>query len=735
MPPEAWCLGAKAWPQYLTAGVLLGRATAHYSGELSPGQWPSTARLFRDRHNSIGLTTRETESSYIGLGNLRQTRKIGSKRSDLRPKRRFPWWGRVLVLEFVVLAAYSNSFRAELVFDSATVIARDARIQAASSENIRRVFQEGYWAVMPSSGLYRPLTTLSYLLNYTLLGDGPRAPGYHWINFALHGVNILLVYALGVLVFGDEGLALALAAIWGLHPLLTDSVTNIVGRADLLAALGVLGGLLCHARATHARGRRKLGWLAGLAAAQAVGIFSKENAVVLPGVMLLWDLTWRERATWRQRAPAYASVALPLTVFFLLRSQLHVHMTIPFNDNPLVGAGFWTARMTAVKVIGKYIGLFIWPAGLSADYSYNCVPAFAWPPASWEDGKALLALAASLGMVLLAIRAGRTWKLLFLFEVFFFITLAPTSNLMLFVGSIMAERFVYVPSIGLAGCLVAGTAWIGRRLTLKRSTALPAATVAICLGCIALGARTYARNFDWHDESSLWSSVVLACPENARAHINLGYILSAIPGRATDTIAEYETAVRIEPGLAEAHYDLGTALLRMPGRMPDAVAEYQAALRIEPRMAEAHYGLGTALAQMPGRMEDAVAEWRATLEIQTQHAGAHNNLGNAFTAMGRMAEAITEYQAALRIQPGFAEAHNDLGIVLAQMPGRAKDAIAEFYAAGRADPGYADAHRNLGLALSAIPGRMPEAIAELEAAERIRPDPVVERMIRELQGQ
>jgi hypothetical protein len=106
--------------------------------------------------------------------------------------------------------------------------------------------------------------------------------------------------------------------------------------------------------------------------------------------MLLWDLTWRERAQWRERAPGYAAVALPVAAYILLRSQSHALMAILFIDTPLVGTGSWTARMTAVKVIGKFMGLFLWPARLSADYSYNCVPVFGWPPVSWEDGKALL---------------------------------------------------------------------------------------------------------------------------------------------------------------------------------------------------------------------------------------------------------------------------------------------------------------------------------------------------------
>src|ERR1039458_1788312 len=196
-----------------------------------------------------------------------------------REWRRHAW--RMLALWALVLAAYSNSFESGLVFGNAT-----------------------------------------------------HPAGYHWVNLALHGVNVSLVYLLGILVLGAPAPALALAALWGLHPLLTESVTNIVGRADLLAGFGVLAGLLCYAKSATALGRRKLFWLAAMVAAQTAGIFSKENAAVLPGIMLLYDLTWSPRAAWRERAPAYAALMLPLAAFFYLRVALQVHILAPFADNP-----------------------------------------------------------------------------------------------------------------------------------------------------------------------------------------------------------------------------------------------------------------------------------------------------------------------------------------------------------------------------------------------------------------
>jgi protein O-mannosyl-transferase len=162
------------------------------------------------------------------------------------------WWPhlwKLALLWALVLAAYSN-----------------ARAHEANLPNIQRILTEGYWVNQPTADLYRPLTTLSYLLNYAILGNGTNPAGYHGVNLILHAANVSLVYALGILIFDGltydgPALGLALAAIWGLHPLLTEGVTNIVGRADLLAALGILVGLLCHIRAT-AGGRMAQGRLA-----------------------------------------------------------------------------------------------------------------------------------------------------------------------------------------------------------------------------------------------------------------------------------------------------------------------------------------------------------------------------------------------------------------------------------------------------------------------------------------
>jgi hypothetical protein len=237
---------------------------------------------------------------------------------------RSPHARRILLLWALVAAAYSNSWRAGLIFDNAFVIVNDARVHEVSLRNAGAILTGDYWYTRSASGLYRPLTTFTYLLNYAALGNGTQPAGYHAVNLALHLANVALVYALGLLLFGEMDLGWALAALWGVHPLLTESVTNIVGRADLLMAFGVLAGLLCYAQSASATGRARTAWLAGVVAAQTVGLFSKESAAVLPAVLVLYELIFGKAGEWRRRAPRLCRAGAAICdLFFDARGSPH----------------------------------------------------------------------------------------------------------------------------------------------------------------------------------------------------------------------------------------------------------------------------------------------------------------------------------------------------------------------------------------------------------------------------
>ncbi|MGO9012212.1 MAG: hypothetical protein ACLQPN_19115 [Bryobacteraceae bacterium] len=432
----------------------------------------------------------------------------------------------MLLLWLVALIAYSNSFENGLIFDSNSAIVQDSRVWSATSGNLKALVTQGYWYANKTNGLYRPLTKISYLFNYAVLGSGSNPASYHSVNLALHAANMLLVYLLGLLLLGEFRLAIALAAVWGLHPVLTESVTNVVGRADLLATFGTLAGLLCHVKATLASGGRRGAWLVALAMSAAIGLFSKETAVVLPAAMLIYDVAHRHAAPWRARLAGYFAVAVPFLAYFYLRARMIAASyqteagSFAFVQNPLVGTDFSTARLTAIKVIGKFVGLWLWPGRLSCDYSYNQVPLFDWKFDNAEGWWALAAVAGCAAAAAGAIVWYRSKPTLFFLIAFFFAALAPTSNLVILIGTIMAERFLYMPSIALAALLVLAVFRAGDRYTATRlGRRAPWAIVGVA--CALFAIRTYARNFDWRDEPSLWASAVKAAPGSYMTHLGV----------------------------------------------------------------------------------------------------------------------------------------------------------------------------------------------------------------------
>lgn len=657
------------------------------------------------------------------------TRPPGADQDGRHFQRERLW--RIVALWALVLVAYSGAWRAGLIFDNEIAILNDPRVHRATAENVREILQQDYWYGRSDTGLYRPLTTLTYLLNYAALGNGAEPMGYHALNLALHLANVTLVFLLGMKLFGRIDLAWALAALWSAHPLLTESVTNIVGRADLLMGLGVLAGLLAYIESASASGTRRAMWLIAMVIAQTVGMFSKESAVALPGILLLYDLTLGTPGGWRRRLTAYGLLLAPLAAYFALRGAVHTHLEVPPAANPLVGAGFWTARMTAFKIIGKLAWLFLWPARLSADYSFNSVPLFGWR-FGWEDAKAVFSMALCLMSVILALMWRRLRSTVSFFIGFFFASIAPTSNVFVLIGAIMAERFLYLGSIGLAGCaVVAGCALFERipgRGSVRRRLAL-CATLAVCF---AFAARTYARNLDWQNALSLWTSAVEVSPNAALSHSNLGNALMA-KGRLKDAIAEFESALRIRPDYPDAHFNLGIALAQVPlpeapNRLSMAISEFETALRLRPDYADAHFNLGAALesvplTESPDRLPRVIGEYEAALRADPGMFKARVNLGLALSQVpGRLPDAIADLRTAIRLQPDSAKAHECLGIVLSRAPGGLSDAVSEFRASLRIDPNVVGAHYQLAYALAQMPDHLSEAIAECQEVLRLSPN-------------
>jgi hypothetical protein len=466
--------------------------------------------------------------------------RTGTKKPVVAPPRRHLFLCAALCI--LTLAAYSNSFSAGFVFDNKGLLLQDARIRDASADNLRLILQHTYWWPYGESGLYRPFGTLSYLFNYAVLGNGEHPEGYHWINLLLHVGNVVLVYALARRLFRHFWPRVFVAALWAVHPVLTESVTNIIGRVDLLAAMAVLGGLLIYLKSTEARDARRWMWLAALVAVTFAGVFSKESAVVILGVIVLYELVWwKERKNVRGLLMGCAATVPPLLAMWYARSVVMAGMNrtqFPFVDNPLVAADFWTARLTALKVIARYLALLVWPGSLSADYSYAEIPMARGAMSDWIAW--IIVAIAIAGVVVF-----RRNRVIVFIVGFAALTFLPTANLLFPIGTIMAERFLYLPAIALAVCVVMAVYALSR-------TRPRAAPVILCLIAALFALRTWVRNTDWHDDLSLARATAATSPKSYKGHTLLAAALYDSHADIDSVIAEAERGLAPLNGLSDS---------------------------------------------------------------------------------------------------------------------------------------------------------------------------------------
>jgi tetratricopeptide (TPR) repeat protein len=551
----------------------------------------------------------------------------------------------------LLLLANINSFRDGFPFDNRAAILTDARVHAATSDNIHQILTQDYWPKQPAN-LYRPLTTLSYLFNYAILGNGANPAGYHWFNLLLHMFNAGLVYALGLLLMRERMWAAAAAATWAVHPLLTESITNIVGRADLLAGLGVLGGLLCYILSTRAEGLARFGWLAGAGVVTGIGMFSKESAIVVLAAMLVYDVAFPDAApSWSRRIPGYAAVGAGCLVYLYARHTVlgpAPPIFFPFPDNPLVGADFLTARMTALKVLGKYLWLLVWPARLSCEYSYNQIPLFGWHLGSLEDWKALIGLAWCLALGAFGIWCYRRNRVVFFCIGFFFATLAPTSNIFMLAGTIMAERFLYVPAIAFAILLVVAVRAASVRFSRRGDVAL--AILAVL--CLAFAVRTFVRNFDWYDDETLYGANVISCPRSFKSHNGLAVALAiAKPPQLDRAAAEMDRSLEILSTIPDDRnesppYAMAGYVYRRKGESEPAPQNRQWVEKSVQALSR-----GAAIDAAASRATIQAAAARGIQVLRGGWAPLYLELGKSYLDLGEPARALASLQYGRIIEP------------------------------------------------------------------------------------
>jgi protein O-mannosyl-transferase len=672
--------------------------------------------------------------------------------TPVRGRPGLPAWLLAVWLVLGTMALYWSATRCDFVnLDDSLHVTANVQVQKGLTLDSLK------WAWLnPVNCIWHPVTVWSHMLDCQLFGLNPW--GHHLSSVLLHAVNTGLVFLMLRGLTGARWRSVLVAALFGWHPLHVESVAWVAERKDVLSSFFGLLALMAYARYAQVQSlKSKVQSLkpeAGTEDAEsgmqkpaipntqhatrlashactfyllslfcfALGLMSKPMLVTWPCVMLLldyWPLRrnaecrirnaesdagaagqWRTlpwtKLVW-EKAPFFVLAVAASVVTFVVQQRAGALAAV---ENLPLGARSGNALIS----YGRYLGKLFWPTELAVFYPH---------PRQWPLGQVLLAGVLLLGLSVLVWLVRRRYPYLLVGWLWFCGTLAPVSQVVQTGGHAMADRYTYLPSLG----MLILTVWGVRELTRRwRYCALAVsvaggATLVVCLEL------TRQQIGFWKDSETLFRHALDVTENNHLAHCALANALLE-KGQIDDALRQLHEALRLRPGFAGAHNLLGVTLAKK-GQIDEAVSQIQEALRLKPDCAEAYYNLGTALNEK-GQNDEAIRQFQAAIRLKPDYAEAHYNLGAALDRKGQTDEAIRQYQEALRAKPNYADVHNNLGIALGKKS-QVDEAIRQFQEAIRLKPDHADARYNLGLLLG-NKGQMDEAIRQFQEALRLKPD-------------
>ena len=617
--------------------------------------------------------------------------------------------GAVSLITFLVyLTCLRNEF---LNYDDTVYVYENLYLRTIDLTFLQWAFSSFYAAN------WHPLTWISHALDYAIWGLNPV--GHHLTNIIIHAVNTALVVLISVslLESNETRTVTKETAPWltwrsilitggmtgflfGLHPIHVESVAWVAERKDLLCALFFLSSIMTYMKYAkdlsnsskspfpfrHRQYLITFGFF-------VLALLSKPMAVSLPAVLLILDWYPLKRIqSLRSLRSAFIEKA-PFIILSFLSSFVTIRAQKAGGAMGLMDVVPLSIRaLVAAKSLLVYLLNILAPVNLSPHYPYpNKV--------SFLSVEFLFATSLVIGITVICIivaKAKRIWLSVWSYYV---VTLIPVLGIVQVGPQAMADRYMYLPSLGplfIIGATAAkayeGVSALNERRKLFKLSSL-------CIGSAMLISMSYATVTQigiWKDSTVFWSYVAEKNPSSYFAHNNLG-LGFASKGNLDRAISEFQTALRLNPGYAEAHNNLGYAYSSQ-GNLDKAIFESQAALRLNPDYEDAHNNLGYDYAAQ-GNTDMAIPEFQAALRLNPDHADAHYNLGTAYASIGNMDMAIPEFQVALRLKPDHAETHYNLGTAFT-MQGNLDRAVPEFQAALRLKPDYYEARQHLNDILS-----------------------------------
>jgi protein O-mannosyl-transferase len=574
----------------------------------------------------------------------------------------------------IALLLYAQSISFRYTLDDDTVLFNNELVSKGIS-SIPSILTHSYWYGFDKTdnATYRPASLILFAVEWQLF---PGRPGvYHAVNALLYALTCGLLFLLLRRLFEKQNMAFALlcALLYAAHPLHTEVVNSIKSRDEILCFLFAVGAALLLQRYAS---KGSVAALLGGGLCFFLSMLSKETGitflVVLP--LLLFVFT----AAPAKKMLAVAGVLAAFAAFyFLLRYQAlepgMVARSMTALDNTLAAAPDLMSRYaTAFYILLRYFFLLIVPYPLSYDYSFAHIR-IQGP----GDAGALLGLALYAAAAIYALLAIRKKKIIAFCILFFLLTLAPASNLFVLIGSTMAERFLYIPSLGfcmaLTWLLFKMTNDAGRRSVsvshfIKTNRFVFVVSAAIIF---LYSLQTVLRSRHWEDNVALFGHDVKVADRSARAHYNWGssLLLDVYPkeknknkqnGILEKSIVEFQKAVSILPSYSDAHMNLGIAYMNKEDAM-NAIASYEKAKRLYPRPTAKLYNNLGMLYGKTGKFNEALSVLDSAIMLEPGLAVAHNNRGQALYGLGRYDEAISEFQKAIDLKKDFAEGYRNLG--------------------------------------------------------------------------
>ncbi|MDA8087920.1 MAG: tetratricopeptide repeat protein [Nitrospiraceae bacterium] len=600
------------------------------------------------------------------------------------------------VIFLVVLAVYGNSLLSGFVWDDDTLIVKKQAFFSHPGNAIALLSSPDIdFSHNEATPYYRPLNTLTYMLDSHLWGLAPF--WYHLENLLLHALAALLFYLLLMEAFGQRRLAFFSSLLFALYPVNAEAVDFISARNTLLCAVFSIASLFF-----LKKGGGKLKWSLLALLSFFLALMSKEPAVTVPFFLLSLALTTSEDGFKTKKNVLIWYFAIT-GVYFILR---HIFLGA-FTSR--AGIEISLARLKFItSVYFENFRLMLFPFKLNALYTEAEMSFSLLKAAGALLGVSLLLYFSLAGKrhVPEPVRAGAQW---------IFWGLLPVANIVKIPSAPVAERYQYtiIPGFVLIlGYLIAG---------LQRRKAAAGITVMAALS-LALGARTFERNFVWHDTLSLFSSMVRSDPDSAAAHDYLGE--ACIKNKQLgEAASQCRTAIALDPGYAGAYVNLGM-VYGDEGRSDDALKEFQTSVRVDPGMAEAHLNLGIAYARrnMP---DEAAREFETVIRLNPNYTKAYVNLGLVRAGRGDLEGASREFQRALKLDPLYNYARMNLGVAYARL-GRLDEAMEQFRLVEKQDPGLVEAHLFLGIGY-AKEGRAADAGREFREVLSLDPGNVPAR--------